>query len=47
LKHKGLLKTQTLSLGGYEIRETTRGMAADLVEKEERSSFGNGSRVKR
>lgn len=47
VKHKGLLRTQTLSLGGFEIRETTRGMAADLVEKEERSSFGNGSRVKR
>lgn len=47
VKYKGLLKTQTLSLGGFEIRETTRGAAADLVKKEERSSFGNGSRVKR
>ena len=47
IKHKGLLRTQTLSLGGYEIRETTRGSAGTLVEKEERSDFGNGTRVKR
>ncbi|MCX6858369.1 MAG: RHS repeat-associated core domain-containing protein, partial [Verrucomicrobia bacterium] len=47
VKHKGLLKTQTLSLGGYEIRETTREGTGTLVEKEERSSFGNGSKVKR
>lgn len=45
VKHKGALKTQTLSLGGYEIRETTR--SGSLVEKEIRSSFGNGARVKR
>lgn len=47
VKYKGLLKTQTLSLGGYEIRETTRGSLGTLVEKEERSSFGNGAKVKR
>ncbi|MBV6500137.1 MAG: hypothetical protein CJBNEKGG_02606 [Prosthecobacter sp.] len=47
VKHKGLLRTRTLSLGGYEIRETTRGSAGTLVEKEERSSFGSGTRVKR
>jgi len=45
VKHKGALKTQTLSLGGYEIRETTR--SGSLVEKEIRSSFGNGTRVLR
>lgn len=47
VKYKGLLKTQTLSLGGYEIRETTRGSLGTLVEKEVRSSFGNGAKVKR
>jgi RHS repeat-associated protein len=47
-KVKGQLYTKTLSLGGYEIRETTRsGFGGPLVEKEERSHFGTGARVKR
>jgi RHS repeat-associated protein len=49
-KVKGQLYTKTLSLGGFEIRETRLGghdVANLLVEKEERSHFGNGARVKR
>jgi RHS repeat-associated protein len=49
-KVKGLQFTKILSLGGYEIRETRLngfGSGNTLVEKEERSSFGNGSRVNR
>lgn len=49
-KVKGRLFTKTLSLGGYEIRETRLhgfSEAHTLVEKEERSHFGNGARVKR
>ncbi len=47
-KVKGLLFTKTLSLGGYEVRVTTSGgLNGAPVEKEERSSFGNGTRVKR
>lgn len=46
-KIKGALVTRSLSLGGFEIRETRRGMGVNdrLVEKEVRSNFGNGSRV--
>jgi RHS repeat-associated protein len=45
-KVKGKLATTTLSLGGYEIREVT-GHTGTVIEREERSSFGNGVRVKR
>jgi len=48
VKHKGALVTKVLSLGGYEIRETTSGsLTGTMIEREERSSFGNGTRVKR
>jgi RHS repeat-associated protein len=48
LKQKGLLVTKVLSLGSYEIREVTRGgLSGALIEREERSSFGNGTKVKR
>jgi RHS repeat-associated protein len=43
---KGKLATTTLSLGGYEIREVT-GHTGAVIEREERSSFGNGVRVMR
>ncbi|MEQ1751505.1 MAG: hypothetical protein ABL974_18930, partial [Prosthecobacter sp.] len=48
-KHKGQLVTKVLSLGGFEIRETTNGasLTGTMIEREERSSFGNGTRVKR
>ncbi len=45
-KVKGKLATTTLSLGGYEIREVT-GHTGTVIEREERSSFGNGVRVMR
>ena len=48
VKHKGALVTKVLSLGGYEIREVTSGsLTGTMIEREERSSFGNGTRVKR
>jgi RHS repeat-associated protein len=45
-KVKGKLATTTLSLGGYEIREVT-GHTGTVIEREERSSFGNGVRIMR
>ena len=45
-KVKGKLATTTLSLGGYEIRQVT-GHTGTVIEREERSSFGNGVRVMR
>ncbi len=48
-KVKGKLATTTLSLGGYEIREVTSLLSTPnpVIEREERSSFGNGVRVMR
>lgn len=41
--------TKVLSLGGYEIRETTgnSSLKGPVIEREEPSSFGNGVRVMR
>lgn len=47
VKMKGAIKTTVLYLGAYEVREVYEDAGATLIEREERSSFGNGTQLRR
>jgi RHS repeat-associated protein len=48
VRMKGATVTRTLYLGSYELREVYEGLPGpnNLLEREERSSFGNGAQVR-
>lgn len=48
VRMKGATVTRTLYLGAYEVREVFEGLPGpnNLLEREERSSFGNGAQVR-